>query len=361
MAPSLVLTADWCSNMKNLILAVLTVAGTLAHARTDSSAFHKGFVQIRSDRHLYVEYRPAAPGKTTLVFANGLTWSTTQWQPLVAALDKLDNGIGIVLYDMVGMGKTLLDRAPVTYDIPFDAQIKDLKDLVTKLDIKGPKILSGLSYGGAATLEYIAQYPNDFDKVIAISPFLARLPDQDQWINQAIAATRISFPYNPATDDELYDYFLRQLVYTTYPVLEPIMLENPYKTEGVYRMVKGAKNWRAMDDLAKFPAGKIHLMSGTADQFVSLTSQQAFWQALPMQARASMIVVQNAQHKIPEDHPDFTAAWMMQIVNGNADISSGRIFNGDTVKGTATSGSIVIPLGKEISCDYLLRKSRKPI
>lgn len=343
--------------MKNLFFAFLTVVGSsaFAHAFASSSAFVKGMVQIRADRRLYVEYRKAAPGKATLFLCNGLTWSTTQWQPLVDALNKVDPDIGIVLYDMVGMGKTLLDRAPVTYDIPFLDQIKDLKDLYTQLNINGPKILSGLSYGGGAVLEYLAQHPNDFDKVIAMSPFLERIPDQDNWIKQNIAAIRIAYPYNPATDDELYDYFLRQLVYSSYPMVEPIMLENPFKTEGVFRMVKGAKYWRALDNVNKFPTGKLHLMSAVNDIFVSLSSQQNFWKALPASARASHLILRLTGHKIPEERPDITAVWMMKIINGDKAISGGRVFDGDPVKGTATSGSIIIPL-KEFTCDSRLLK-----
>lgn len=342
--------------MKYLILALLTAVGSSAFANANApAAFVKGMVQIRPDRRLYVEYRKAAPGKATLFLCNGLTWSTTQWQPLVDALNKVDPEIGIVLYDMVGMGKTLLDRAPVTYDIPFVDQIKDLKDLYVTLNIKGPRILSGLSYGGAVALEYLAQYPNDFDKVIAMSPFLQRLPEQDSWIKQNIAAVRIAFPYNPATDDELYDFFLRQLVYSLYPTVEPIMRENPFKTEGVFRMVKGAKNWRALDNVHRFPPGKLHLLSAVNDVFVSLSSQQSFWQALPASVRASYLVLRLTGHKIPEERPDITAVWIMKIINGEKAISEGRVFDGDPAKGTATSGSIVIPL-KEFTCDSRLLK-----
>ncbi|MGZ3723783.1 MAG: alpha/beta fold hydrolase [Bdellovibrionales bacterium] len=342
--------------MKNLIFMLLTFVSTQVHARTDAHVFEKGFVQIRPGQRLYVEYRKAAPGKTTIFLENGLTWSTTQWKPLVDALDKIDPSIGIVLYDMVGMGKTLLDKAPVNYDIPFENQVKDLKDLYDTLKIQGPLVLSGLSYGGAVAIEYLSRYPNDFGKVIAMAPFLEKLPDQDKWILQSIAATRQMFPFNPASDEELYDYFLRQLVYTTYPMQEPIMLENPYKTEGVFRMVKGAKTWRAADAIANLPAGKLHLMAGAKDPFVQLPWLQNFWQALPVADRASFIIYRDTEHKLPEIRPDFTAAWVNEIINNNPAIKGGLVFDGDPVAGVATSGSIVIPLHKESACETILRK-----
>src|SRR5665213_4014056 len=106
--------------MKRFIFVLLTMISTQIHAGT--SAWTKGFVQVRANQRLYVEYRKAQPGRPTIFLLNGLTWETTQWQPLVTALDQLDTSIGIVLYDMEGMGKTLLDKAPINFDIPFESQ-----------------------------------------------------------------------------------------------------------------------------------------------------------------------------------------------------------------------------------------------
>ena len=346
--------------MRHLIFAALTLLGTQLHARGEVAPFKKGFVQIGENRRLYVEQRLAAPGKPTIFFCNGLTWSTPQWQPLVTALDKIDPSIGIVLYDMVGMGKTLLDRAPVDYDIPFASQVEDLDALVKALNIQGPKTLSGLSYGGAVAIEYLSLHPDEFQKVIAMAPFLQKLPDQDKMINQAIAANRQTVPFNPATDEELYDFFLKQIVYWTYPAAEPIMLENPYKTEGVYRMVKGAKNWSAMNSISRLPPGKLHLMVGQKDPLVTLPMQQNFWQALPQETRASFLVIRDTEHKLPEIRPDYTAGWIHEILIDNPAISSGLVFDGDPVKGEARSGSVVIPMHKEGLCETFLRKVFRP-
>ncbi len=40
------------------------------------------------------------------------------------------------------------------------------------------------------------------------------------------------------SDDDLYDLFLHQIVYATYPQAEPIVLENPFKLEATYRLVQ---------------------------------------------------------------------------------------------------------------------------
>src|SRR6185437_6919520 len=113
-----------------------------------------------------------------------------------------------------GEGRTLLDKAPITFRIPFARQIQDLKDLFDTSNLPGPQVIEGLSYGGGLALAYAAKYPNDFAKVIAVSPYLHPIPSQVQWIKAQIALNRMTFPLNPATDAELYDYFFRDLVMT---------------------------------------------------------------------------------------------------------------------------------------------------
>lgn len=330
--------------MKFIIFALLALTAHAKQSVVEPRSFTRDFVQIRQAQRLWVEHRPALNGKPTIFFLNGLTWSTREWSPLIRALDALDSELGIVLYDMRGMGKTLLDQKPANYEIPFEQQVQDLKDLYTTLNIPGVKVVAGLSYGGAGVLEYLARYPNDFDKGIAMAPFLERLPDQDQWIRNMIKMTRQMQPWNMSTDEELYDFYLRTLVYSTYPMAEPIVLENPYKLEGVYRMVKGAKNWRALDIAAKLPPGKLHLLAGQDDPFVRLPWLKTFWQAVPEKSRASFIIYRMSTHKLPQERPDFTAAWIMQILLNNPSLLKGLEFDGDPFSGVAKSGDITIPL-----------------
>ncbi len=325
--------------------------------RLHATDFKKGFVEVRAQHRLYVEQRIAVNGKATLVFLNGLTYSTKQWQDLVAELDRIDPEVGIVLYDMVGMGQTLLDRAPVDYDIPFAQQVTDLHALVGKLDLSGAKYLVGLSYGGAVALQYMADYPAVFDQAIVMSPFLFRLPAQDTWIADMIKLHRVTFPFDPRADDELYEYYLRNLVFSTYPSAEPILLENPYKLEATYRMVKGARNWNAADITEHLPNGKIQLMAGDDDEYVNIDWIKTFWSRVPNSARASFIHSKDSKHKIPEDKPAFAAAWIHQILAYNPDLQKGLTFEGDPANMDARSGTLLIDLTRKEgkSCENKLR------
>jgi pimeloyl-ACP methyl ester carboxylesterase len=297
----------------------------------DAPAFEKSFVEIRPGKKLYVEIHQAEKGQPTLILLNGLTYTTDQWSSLKDALLKQNPGLGLVLYDMEDMGRTL-EEGEIS-DVPMENQIRDLKDLLRALDLKGPKSVAGLSYGGGVALWYSSLYPKDFDQVIAISPFLHRLSDQDALIKYWIEAHRRLYPWDVRSTEELYDAYLRVLVYGTYPLAEPVILKNPSYLEGVYRLVKGAKNWDVNSVIKNLPTGKIHLMSAEMDQHVPLREQLAFWEQMPNEARASLLKVENSLHKIPWDYPSFTARWILRILQKDPALSQGAVFQGNPLTG----------------------------
>jgi pimeloyl-ACP methyl ester carboxylesterase len=339
--------------MKTLVLLALSWS-TLAFARTQST-FTKSFVQVSEKRKLYTEVRLPQNGKPTLYLVNGLTYSTEQWKPFAEALSKIDPDLGLVLYDMEGMGQTLLAEAPVYWDIPFENQVADLHTLKQKLAIPGPSFALGLSYGGAVILAEASENPSDFDGYIAMSPFIERIPEQDVWIKNSIVAYRMT-PVgimDPRSDDELYDVYLRTLVYTTYPAAEPIVLENPYKLEAIYRMVKGAKNWSAVGRVARFPKGKMHVVAARDDEYVKFDRMQIFLEAAKRKLNSTAIF-EHSHHKIPEEEPGLAAAWVYQILSGNPNLAKGLTFDVDPATDTATSGGLSIPLRQKSSCESLL-------
>ncbi len=339
--------------MRIIIVASTLVLGWFAHAST----FQKGFVQIRETQRIYVEYKKATPGEPTLFLVNGLTYSTRQWSSFAHQLIKQRPGVGIVLFDMEGQGRTLLDKAPIRFDIPIEQQVRDLKDLREALRVQGPVSLLGLSYGGAVALLYASIYPDDFDHVIATAPFLERLEDQDLWIKNSRAAHRTLYPFDPRSDEELYDFYLRALISSTYPLAEPIILENPFKLEGVYRMVKGAKNWRAITKSADLPKGRIHIIGAERDEHIKLDKLTSVALAYEQSgALGSYLIVEGSRHKVPEVVPRFTAAWTNLLLSNNPNLSQGRKFFGSPRTGEAQSGELVIPVTEKAGiCETLLR------
>ena len=290
----------------------------------------RGPVTLPNGRTLWVERKPAAPGRPTLIELNGLTYTTREWDAYVAALDKLDPGVGVVRFNMRGMGPT----AGRSYeDITLDDQVADTIALIDTLNLPGPLALQGLSYGGALTLKMAAEHPQRFTKFIAMASYLSALPEIHESIEKLITRHRLWRPFDFRTRDELYDHYLRYMVFATYPSAEPSVLRDwPHKLEHIYRMVKGSRHWRAADVIPHLPPGKVHLMFAEADEYVAIKDSRAFAAKLPPGLIASVLYMKNVRHKIPEEAPTLAARWTLRILNDDPALSQGLTWTVDRLK-----------------------------
>jgi pimeloyl-ACP methyl ester carboxylesterase len=324
------------------ILCCLFLFSITAHAVEDE---REHFVDIGNNERLFVHYKPAKNGARTVVFLHGLTYTLKPWTAFANKLEDLNGDLGILRYDMKGMGRTLLDgHLPVNYEIPYQDQVRQLHALLQTLKIEKPDIL-GLSYGGAIALSFAVTYPGEYRNIIMMAPFTEPLAAQDKFIRAQITATRLAFPFNPSTDDELYDFFQRQLIYTTFPAAEPDTLANPYILESVFRMSKGLRYFYADKMVDSLPAGVVHLMVANQDQYLNDGVLDRFWNRLPIPARASRLNIEGSEHKIPEAVPAFAAAWVYEIIKGNPALANGRVFDGNarTFEIRARGDSFVLP------------------
>jgi len=305
-----------------------------------NQARSSGFVNLASGRSIFVDYIQPAPGRPVAILLNGLTYRVGIWDPFVRGL--VGDGLGVLRYDMFGQGRTLLKYAPILKPIALQDQVNDLADLIRALRIDQPVHLIALSYGGAVGVGFAAQFPSAVESLVLMAPFVAAVPSQDQIIRLEIVQTRIMNPLNPATDDQLYDFFLRQLVYATYPAAEPIVLENPYKLEATFRLVQGVRKFKAVTLAHHMPEGRVHLVQAGSDQYIPSSEHENFWNALPDGARASRIVIQGSEHKIPEAVPRFSSDWVPLIIDGDPRLTGGRSYDGSPTRHQATDGSTVI-------------------
>lgn len=290
-----------------LIMAIHSISQS-AWAGPDSLA---GLVEVNKKK-LYVEYTKPVDNKPTVVLVNGLTYGTKNWAGLRRNL--LNEGYGVVTYDMAGMGTTLLTNPLPKKPILYSEQAADLKALLKGLKIKAPYNLVGLSYGGGIIAAFAAQYPQAAGNFIMLNPYTEFLETQKKWIKDQISNTRVFFPKNPATDDELTDYFIRQLVYTTYPAAEISSVENPFKLEGITRMVQGIRMYQPIEDTRFLPQRSLHLVVSERDQYIPQEIYANYWKAVPLKSRASLTYVQYAEHKIPESYPRFAFQFIRGVL-----------------------------------------------
>lgn len=302
----------------------------------------QGFVKIRGGRELYVDFLKPAPGKPIVVLLNGLTYRVGIWDTFVSNLKG--NGLGILRYDPMGMGETMKKYGLPKATIQLADQVQDLLSLLDHMGITNPVHIVGLSYGGGMGIMFGARHPERVATLTLEAPFTAPLPGIEKDIQSKINTTRSMFPYNPATDAELYSFFLRQIVYTQYPMTEPIVLEHPWKLENVFRLTEGTKTFRASDFVGQLPKGKVNLMVADKDQYIPAVILEDFWNSIPVRARASRLFVENSEHKIPEAMPHFSAEWVKMIINRDSRIQGGATWTGGVYQGGVTSGSTKIKI-----------------
>ena len=330
--------------MKNVIQKLfvfsLFFVGSLALAFSEP---HVKWVSVSPDRELYVEFYPPQKGQPTVVLLNGLTYSTRSWDQMTQAL--VQKGFGVVAYDMQGQGQTLLRYAPALEVYKVEAQIEDLKVLLQKLKIPAPYHLLGLSYGGGVAVGFGLNYPQLVKNLILMAPYTKPLVTLDQWIQSQVWATRRLFPATPWSDDELYDFYYRQIVYATYPQSEPTILENPFKLEAVFRMGQGIRKFVPEKEAHQLQV-PVHLIVARNDQYIAQDVLDSFWQQVPVAQRMSRIYINGSEHKIPEAVPSFAAGWVQHILNQQPALFKNKDFEGWPLRGVAQSKDETIPVEK---------------
>jgi pimeloyl-ACP methyl ester carboxylesterase len=327
------------------LLALLLTISSVCFASAESKS-RTGYVQLKDGHALYVHYMAAKNNQPTVVLVNGLTFSTKDYDSVAQFL--VDQGYGVLLYDAYGMGKTLLYNTFPQTPIKVDSQIAELDELMSTLKIPAPYNLFGLSYGGGILTAYAVKYPQNVKTLMMLSPYTEVIDESKQLILKQIAQTRKMFPNNPATDEELANYFIRQFAYQTYPIFEPSVLENPYKLEGVVKLVQGITPYRPIDDVVKLPNGTVHMMIGSEDEYVKTPVYDKFWAAIPNSARCSYTHVTDSKHKITTVFPYFSARWISYILQDkNGSTCEGQEFDVSPfmmeMKDRATNTSFTLP------------------
>ena len=203
--------SDWFNFISLIFVLVCAVSVSAFNLKKDFT----GFVKI-DGKELYVVYAAPQQGQPTVVLLNGLTYSTVQWEKMTDFFRSY--GVGVVRYDMDGMGETLLKYGVRMEPYSYAQQVGDLDLLLKVMGVPKPYHIAGLSYGGGIAAAYSYRFPGQVKNVILMAPYTEPLEGQDLWIRGLISWTRQTYPYNPYSDDELYDYFLKQICYSTYQI-----------------------------------------------------------------------------------------------------------------------------------------------
>jgi pimeloyl-ACP methyl ester carboxylesterase len=113
----------------------------------------------------YTHYQIAGPdtGKTVILI-HGFSVPYYIWDGTFEYL--VNQGFRVIRYDMYGRGFS--DRPYITYDKQL--YMNQLSELISKLHIKTPVSLAGISFGGEVTTDFACLHPELVNKVILIDP-----------------------------------------------------------------------------------------------------------------------------------------------------------------------------------------------
>lgn len=334
--------------MKHLVMTLLIMAmNGLATTALALQPTQELYLRLPDGREIWTEvYKPSATtnnSKPIVIFVNGLTYTTKPWQAMISSL--VQRGYSVVAYDPWGMGKTLEKGGPIQDMIPLDKQVEDLKDIIVELGIQSPAV-AGLSYGGAVALQFAISYPDLAGPTLLMAPFVKALSAQDQQIQQKVKMHRLLHPQDKATDDELYDKYLHDLIFQTYPIYEPVVKEHPWRLEAIYQMVRGVRRYVASKAVENQHHLPLYLILAGHDQYVPKQDHQELWAAVPRDSRHSVLTIEGCEHKIPEAQPEFAAAWIDLILKGQEEVVKDQSFTGKPKQKIAIgvgSGTVAVP------------------
>ncbi len=329
--------------MKSFVFLLMFFVSAVSFAQVKD---YQTWIKVDSGKSLFVEWSPPQPNRPIVVLLNGITYSTKNWNALTAELSK--KGLGVLRFDFQGHGNTLLKYAPIVAPILYTDQVEDLRSLLQNLKIPAPYNLIGLSYGGGIAQAFSHKYPQYVKNMILMAPYTRPIDSQEIYINSQVLATQMMAPFLGWSQDQIYDYYLKLLIYTSYPLAEPSLLENKFKLEATFRLIQGIRKYLPEQTASKLAPGITHLMAGAADMTVLPYVLGTFWNNVNPRSKMSRIFLAGTDHKIPELIPHFAAAWVNQIVSGNPELFKGQDFVGYPHLGYAQSaGGLKLSLDKE--------------
>lgn len=265
------------------------------------------FVKLDNDHVIYAKYSPPAKGMPTIVLMNGLPDTLHEWRGKDRRL--AEKGYGVLTFDFRGQGHTLVYQNLKLGNLHWTEQVDDIRGLLKFFKIK-KAIVSGLSYGGGIAIAFATTHPKLVSKVIAFAPFVEPVEPTDSAIRRLTSMTLEWFPQ--LNYQQVFTHWFRQIVYFTYPLLEPSILAHPMKPEATTQLAIGIRDFNAHKAVANLPNHALTLVGGTMDQSVTLDILDRLWEATPEEKRHAFITL-NSGHRITTSRPQ-TAADIVEAV-----------------------------------------------
>ena len=141
------------STFKAVLLAVMTMAATVAHA---------GEAQVQRQGYV-LQAEQTGNGPMDIVFESGFGQGAGVWRSVIADLGEQCHCIA---YARAGLGKSGTDGKPKT----IQAHVDDLGAVIDSLAPGRKVVLVGHSYGGLLATEFARQHPDRVAGLVLVDP-----------------------------------------------------------------------------------------------------------------------------------------------------------------------------------------------
>lgn len=309
----------------------------------------RGYVRLKDQVQRYYEYYSPKENKQTLVFINGLIWPLSRWTDMIEELKS--RGYGILIYDMRGQSKTLLQEQKEFLQPLFaytglsvQTESDELIQLMDAIGLREKVVLLPLSYGAAAGTRFYQQHPERISELIFLAPLVRSLDNYDpegEKLNQQLNQMRaqlgpVAGPvyYEMAYNTAMHAFLEKRITQDKIPAeMKPI--QYVYK-ESLFQLIRAVRDFYLLKEFPFEGGPKVSLFLAEQENPAMLIEQKEFFQKLTPQVKGVQVIVKNVKHAIPDERGMLVAQAIDLMLTKDQ-----RLVNGSTYE--LTSGGEILP------------------
>ncbi len=286
-----------------------------------SRTYNGAFVQLSTGHTLFARHIPAKGDKPTVALMNGLDDAATDWEPIVEMLTA--DGYGVLNFDFRGQGWSLAIDPFNLKGLDWQSQVKDVEALRSFFGIK-KLVVSGLSYGGGIAIAYATVHPESVEKVIAFDPFIAPIEPQEKQIQSMVDSYMMMNPF--ANREMVYETIFTTIVFSTYHLSEPKILDQPNKQEAVVQLALGMRSFDIFKRYSTLRKNSLVLVGGSEDNLVTQPVLTKVWTTIAKSMRSAYVVMLGLQHRTTTYDPVGSVNIIKEALKADGVLNNGRMF-----------------------------------
>jgi pimeloyl-ACP methyl ester carboxylesterase len=286
-----------------------------------SRTLNGSFVQLSTGHVVYARHVPAQGEKPTIALMNGLDDAAMDWEPIIELLTA--DGYGVLNFDFRGQGWSLAYDPFNLKDLEWQDQVKDVEALRMFFGLK-KIVVSGLSYGGGIAIAYATVHPENVEKIIAFDPFIAPIEPQEQQIQSMVDSFIM---LNPFADRKMvYESIFTTIVFSTYHLSEPKILDQPNKQEAVVKLALGMRSFNIFDRYSTLRNNTVVLVGGSEDNLVTQAVLTKAWTSITKSMRSAYVVMLGLPHRTTTYDPVGSVNIIKEALRSDGVLNNGRMF-----------------------------------